>query len=188
MDTFYPKNKEEWRSWLEQNHETYDSIWLIIYKTKSPTPNLSWSEAVDEALCFGWIDSTKKSIDKDSYKQYYSKRKPKSTWSKINKDKVVVLTQKGLMATAGLRCIEIAKSNGCWTLLDDIEDLIIPKDLKAALIKSSKAFDFYKGLSKSSKKHILYWVAVAKRQETRQKRIIDVVESAKENRKPKALN
>jgi len=79
MDIFCPSNKEAWRIWLEKNHKTKDSVWLIFYKKKSPNPNLSWSEAVDEALCFGWIDSVKKTIDSESYKQYFSKRKAKST-------------------------------------------------------------------------------------------------------------
>ena len=101
MNTYCPKDKEDWRNWLKKNHVIKDSIWLIFYKQGSPNPNLNWSEAVDEALCFGWIDSTKKSIDNEKYRQYFCKRKPKSNWSKINKDKVKILIEQGLMKEAG---------------------------------------------------------------------------------------
>jgi len=97
MTSYCPKDKADWRNWLKENHLIKDSIWLIFNKKKSPNPNLTWSEAVDEALCFGWIDSTKKSIDDKKYMQYFCKRKPKSNWSKVNKDKVKTLMEQGLM-------------------------------------------------------------------------------------------
>src|SRR5690606_10495074 len=120
-----PKNKNEWRKWLELNHIKKDAVWLIFYKKTSPKYNLSWSESVDESLCFGWIDSTKKTIDTERYKQYFTKRKAKSNWSKINKEKVKNLIDKGLITEAGLKSIEIAKENGSWTILDAVENLEI---------------------------------------------------------------
>ena len=185
MDSFCPSNKEAWRKWLEINHKTKDSVWLIFYKKKSPNPNLTWSEAVDEAICFGWIDSVKKTIDKERYKQYFSKRKVKSNWSKINKDKVACLTEQNLIAEAGYESIKVAKSNGSWTLLDEVEALIVPKDLEQNLDAVKGARAYFEGLSKSAKKGLLHWIFVAKRTETRQKRMKAIVENAGEGLLPK---
>ena len=182
---YCPKNQKDWRAWLELNHKEEKPVWLIFYKKKSPSYNLSWSDSVDEALCFGWIDSTKRTIDSEKYKQYFSKRKAKSNWSKVNKDKVEILIAKGLMQEAGYKSIEIAKENGSWTILDAVEALIIPDDLKKELAKDKRAKDFFESLSKSAKKVLLYWVFSAKRKETRQKRILEIVEKASNNMKPK---
>lgn len=185
MDTFCPLNKEAWRDWLEVNHVTKDSIWLIFYKKKSPNPNLTWSEAVDEALCFGWIDSVKKTIDNERYKQYFSKRKAKSTWSKVNKDKVDFLMKQDLIVEAGYKCIDVAKSNGSWTILDAIDALVIPEDLEQAFKTRKGSKEYYESLSKSAKKGLLYWIISAKRTETRERRIEEVVENASKKLKPK---
>ncbi len=185
MDTYCPTNKEDWRNWLEKNHLIKDSIWLMFYKKASPNHNLSWSEAVDAALCFGWIDSTIKSLDNEKYIQYFSKRKPKSNWSKVNKDKVKILIEQGLMKEAGAKCIKIAKENGSWTFLDEVEALIVPDDLKEALMKNKDSIEYFENLSKSSKKILLYWVVSAKRKETRQKRILEIAENASQKQKPK---
>ena len=184
-DNFYPLNQQEWRDWLELNHISKDSIWLIFFKKSSKTPNLSWSEAVDTALCFGWIDSTKRSIDKEKYIQYFSKRKPKSNWSKVNKIKIEKLMEAGLIKEAGLKSIEIAKQNGSWTILDAVEELIIPQDLESELNKYAGSKDYFLSLTKSIKKGILYWVISAKRPATREKRIAEVVTNANEKMIPK---
>ena len=115
-----PINQEAWREWLSSNHDQEDADWLIYFKKNSPKHNLSWSDAVDEALCFGWIDSVIRKIDADSYKQYFTKRKPKSNWSKVNKDKVKNLIDQGLMQQAGYQSIQIAKENGSWNNLDAV--------------------------------------------------------------------
>ncbi len=183
-----PANKKEWRKWLQKNHIVKDSIWLIIHKKNAATPTISWSDAVDEALCFGWIDSVKKSIDAERYMQYYSKRKTATTWSKINKDKVMVLIEQGLMAEAGYKSIEIAKQNGSWTILDEVENLVVPDDLAIMLKSHSGAEDYFMRLSNSVRKHMLAWVALAKRPETREKRIIEIAEAAGQQQKPKAFS
>lgn len=185
MNSYCPKDKEDWRNWLEKNHLIKDSIWLIIHKKASPNPNLTWSEAVDEALCFGWIDSTKKSIDNEKYIQYFCKRKPRSNWSKVNKDKVKILIEQGLMKEAGRKSIEIAKENGSWTILDDVEALVIPEDLKEEFGKHKGSREYFDSLSKSAKKILLYWVISAKRKETRQKRVLEIAENASQKLKPK---
>ena len=170
-EEFCPKNQEDWRNWLSKNHSNKTAVWLIFYKKKSPNYNLSWSESVDEALCFGWIDSTKRAIDNNQYKQYFSKRKAKSNWSRINKDKVKNLIEKGLMREAGYKSIDIAKENGSWTILDNIEALVMPEELKAKLTDYKDAMEYFDSLSKSVKKGLLYWVVSAKRKET--KRLFD---------------
>ncbi len=185
IEEYCPTNQKEWREWLELNHQSKEAVWLIFYKKKSSKYNLSWSDAVDEALCFGWIDSTKKTIDQERYKQYFTKRKPKSIWSKINKDKVDNLTSTGLIKEAGLTAITIAKQNGSWSTIDDVEALIMPDDLKKEFDKRSGAFEYYESLSKSAKKILLGWIVLAKRPETKHKRIIEIAENASKQQKPK---
>jgi uncharacterized protein YdeI (YjbR/CyaY-like superfamily) len=185
IEDYCPKNKDGWRQWLALNHKRKDAVWLIFYKKKSPSYNLSWSESVDQALCFGWIDSTKRTIDSEKYKQYFSRRKAKSNWSKINKDKMKTLIDQGLMKGEGCKCIEIAKENGSWTILDEVEELVIPGDLLVVFANYEGSKEYFDSLSKSVRKILLYWVVSAKREETRQKRILDIVENASEKLKPK---
>lgn len=185
VEDYCPYDKKDWRKWLELNQNKKDAVWLIFYKKKSPYHNLDWSESVDEALCFGWIDSTKKTIDSEKYKQYFSKQKAKSNWSKINKAKVKTLINQGLMEEEGYKSIEIAKENGSWTILDGVEALIIPEDLKEEFSNYKGSIEYFGSLSKSVKKILLHWVVSAKRKETRRKRILEIVENADLNLKPK---
>jgi len=187
IETYSPQSQTDWRHWLEKNHQSKQSVWLVFYTKKSNIPSLSWSEAVDEALCFGWIDSTRKKINDISFMQFFSKRKPKSNWSKINKEKVQQLIGNKRMTKAGYESVEIAKQNGYWTILDEIEEVIIPNDLEIAFEKHNGAKDYFLGLSKSTRKIILSWIILVRKQETRQKRIEEVVESAALNLKPKHL-
>jgi uncharacterized protein YdeI (YjbR/CyaY-like superfamily) len=183
-ETYCPKSRADWRKWLEKNHESKSSVWLVYFKASTKIPSLSWSEAVEEALCFGWIDSTKKTIDHERYMQYFSKRKPSSTWSMINKEKVAQLTQNNLMAKAGLVSIETAKQNGTWSLMDDVEKLIVPEDLRAALVKNGSSMEFFQSQSKSIKKGLLHWVTVARKSETRKKRIEEIARLAAKGKRP----
>lgn len=185
IETFYPTNRQEWREWLLKNHNKKQFVWLIYYKKKTNIPTLTYSEAVDEALCFGWIDSKSKPIDNEKFMQFFSKRKPKSVWSKVNKEKIERLTSEGIMTKAGFDIIEIAKQNGSWTILDEAEALIIPRDLDDELEKRPKAKTYFISLSRSDKRNILQWLILAKRQETRLKRITEIVELADQNLKPK---
>ena len=185
VETISPKSRKEWREWLKENHDKMKSVWLIYYKKKSNVPSVIYSDAVDEALCFGWIDSKAKSLDNDKFMQFFSKRKEKSVWSKINKEKIERLTAEGLMMDAGFKIIETAKQNGSWTILDDAEALIIPDDLNNALRKRSIAIEYFLSLSRTDKRNILQWLVLAKRQETREKRITEIVELAYKKQKPK---
>jgi len=184
-EDFCPCDKKEWRKWLKLNHNKKKGVWLIFYKKKSPNFNLSWSESVDEALCFGWIDSTKRTLDSTKYKQYFSKRKAKSNWSKINKDKVKTLIDQGFMEEEGYKSIQIAKENGSWTILDEVEALVIPEDLKAEFANYKGSMEYFDSLCKSVKKILLYWIVSAKRKETRRNRILEIVENASKNLTPK---
>lgn len=185
LETISPTNRLEWRQWLEKHHKDKNAIWLIYFKKSSGNPTISYDDAVEEALCFGWIDSIAKKVDEKRHMQYFSKRKPKSVWSKINKAKIERLIDEGLMTPAGLACVEIAKANGSWTILDDVEALIIPADLESAFQASPKAYDFFKGLSKSNKQMMLGWLKLAKKPETRQRRIEELIEQGEQGKKPK---
>lgn len=185
LETFCPTSKQDWRQWLQENHNLKQSVWLIYFKKKSNTPSISWSEAVDEALCFGWIDSIAKPIDAEKFMQFFCKRKSNSVWSKINKEKVKRLIEEGLITQAGLDSIERAKQNGSWTILDDVEELKIPEDLEMEFETKSGSKDYFLSLSKSVRKAILQWITLAKRPETRQKRITEMAELAAQKKRPK---
>ncbi|MBD2182748.1 YdeI/OmpD-associated family protein [Planktothrix sp. FACHB-1355] len=185
LETFYATNGKEWRDWLEKNHRTSIGVWLIYYKVKSGQPSIKYTEAVKEALCFGWIDSKVKALDAERYMQIFTPRQPKSVWSKLNKQYVEELIDRGLMTEAGLSKIVAAKQDSSWNTLDAIEALIIPDDLQQALATNETANQYFEALSRSSKKNILFWIASAKRPETRSKRIEQTIISAAQNQKPK---
>lgn len=185
IETFYPTNRQEWREWLLENHNKKQSIWLVHYNKKSNMPSVSWSDAVDEALCFGWIDSTRKSLEIDKFIQFFTKRKPTSVWSKINKEKIGRLKQEGLLMPAGLESISIAQQNGTWNILDDVEELEISEDLEKEFNTREGSKEYFLSLSKSVRKSMLQWIKLAKRPETRQKRIVELVEHANRKIRPK---
>ncbi|MBD2496336.1 YdeI family protein [Nostoc sp. FACHB-280] len=184
LEFIYASDRNQWREWLAKNHLTSPGIWLIYYKVKSGQPSVRYSEAVQEALCFGWIDSKVKSLDANRYQQIFTPRKPKSVWSKLNKQYIEELIAAGLMTEFGLAKIADAKKDGSWTSLDAIEALIIPPDLQKALAANSWANLNFAAFSNSTKKNILFWIENAKRPETRLKRIEQTVTSAAQNRNP----
>jgi uncharacterized protein YdeI (YjbR/CyaY-like superfamily) len=185
IPVFHPASVSAWREWLEKNHLLQQSVWLVFYNKKASKKSITWSEAVDVALCFGWIDSKKIKIDDETSHQFFSRRKPKSTWSKINKDKVVKLIDQGLMTKAGSDAIETAKQNGSWTMLDEVEELLIPEDLEEAFSAKQGSKEYFLSLSKSVRKAMLQWLVLARQPETRQKRINDIAEQASQEMKPK---
>ncbi|MEX2281508.1 MAG: YdeI/OmpD-associated family protein [Gemmatimonadota bacterium] len=179
---YYPKTRKEWRRWLTKNHETSSGVWLVNYKKKSGKPRVPYADAVEEALCFGWIDSVMNPLDDDSFMQLFTPRKPKSNWSKLNKQRIEKLVEQGLMVPAGAVKIEAAKRDGTWTMLDAVEALNVPPDLARALARNKTALKNFEAFSPSRKKMLLYWVNEAKRPETRAKRIVEAAAAAKENR------
>ncbi|HEY6144176.1 MAG TPA: YdeI/OmpD-associated family protein [Flavobacterium sp.] len=179
----YFKNAKEWREWLHENHASSKGIYLIFYKVNSKFESMRWEEAVQVAICYGWIDSTVRKLDDDRRIQVFSPRKDKSVWSKINKSYIEKLLKENLIHESGIAKIEIAKQNGSWTSLDAVEDLIIPDDLKLAFEKNEIAFNNYKNFSPSYRKSYLYWLNQAKRQETRSNRITQIIEFCGLNKK-----
>lgn len=178
LERFYAPDRAAWRNWLLENHGKKDGVWLIYFKKESGRPRVSYEEAVEEALCFGWIDSKPNKIDDISYMQLFSPRKASSNWSKLNKDRVERLGAQGLMMPAGQKMVDLAKANGKWNILDGVEALEIPGDLQAALDANPGAKQYFEGFSRSSKRGILEWILNAKRPETREKRITETVERA----------
>jgi uncharacterized protein YdeI (YjbR/CyaY-like superfamily) len=182
----YFKNTTEWRNWLHENHNLSDGIFLIFYKVNSPFESMRWEEAVQVAICYGWIDSVVKKVDNERRKQLFTPRKHKSVWSKLNKTYIKKLIADNLMQESGLSKIEIAKQNGSWESLDDVENLIVPNDLQLAFEQNKTAFDNYTNLSPSYRKNYLYWLNQAKRQETRNIRIEAIIALCEQNIKARS--
>ncbi len=185
IGTFCPANRQAWREWLKKHHRSQQNVWLVYYKKPAAgVPTITYAEGVDEALCFGWIDSTRRPVDEEKFMQLFCKRKPGSVWSKINKGKVQRLIEEGRMAKAGYECIETAKQNGSWSILDEVEELVVPKDLEKAFKAHRGAKKYFLGLSKSARKQLLQWLVTAKRPETRQRRIEELASLAAQQQKP----
>jgi uncharacterized protein YdeI (YjbR/CyaY-like superfamily) len=178
---FHPKSRKDWRKWLEKNHTKEKSVWLVIYNKGSSTPNLTQAEAVEEALCFGWIDSLAKKRDDESRIQTFTPRKPKSNWSNINRDRADKMIKQGLMTPAGQAMIDLAKKSGTWTALVDVQNAVIPPDLQKLLSKNKTALKNFEAFPPSSKRIILEWILKAKKPETRQQRITQTVQLAGKN-------
>ena len=171
-------DRAAWRQWLAERHEQRDAIWLVFHKKASDGMSPSYEEAVEEALCFGWIDSTVNRLDEQRNLQLFAPRRARSTWSASNKERVARLEHAGLLAPAGIAAIDRAKDNGSWSALDAVERLDEPRDLAAALDAEARARRNWNGFSASSRKGILWWVVSAKRPETRARRIEQTVRMA----------
>ena len=181
VSTYHAPSRADWRVWLEQHHRQEKSVWLIIYRKESATPSVYYDEAVDEALCFGWVDSKPNKRDEESYFQFFSRRNPKSNWSRVNKQKVAALIEAGRMAEPGYEMVRLAQESGTWTALDEVENGVVPEDLQAALDQYEHAAQHFAKFPRSVKRGILEWIFNAKRNETRQKRIDETARLAKQN-------
>ncbi|KAA9327018.1 hypothetical protein F0P96_17375 [Hymenobacter busanensis] len=174
-DSFHAHSRAEWREWLAQHHGTAPGIWLIYDKKASGRVRVSYAEAVEEALCFGWIDSLPRKLDAERAMLLFTPRKPRSVWSKLNKQRVAQLVQAGLMTPAGQAKIDVARQNGSWDTLNDSDNLVVPDDLAAALAAIAGARQRFEALAPSAKKNALYYIGSAKRPETRARRIAETV-------------
>ncbi|RIA10153.1 uncharacterized protein YdeI (YjbR/CyaY-like superfamily) [Flavobacteriaceae bacterium MAR_2010_72] len=183
FEELYFKTDNEWRDWLHQNHATSKGVYLIFYKVDHENDSMRWEEAVRVALCYGWIDSTVKSLGDGKRRQYFTPRNDKSVWSALNKKHIKELMQQGLMHKSGLEKIESAKQNGSWSALDDVENEVIPEDLQAEFNKNPIAFKNYQNFAPSYRKSYLYWLNQAKRQATREKRIDNIIKLCLNNLK-----
>jgi uncharacterized protein YdeI (YjbR/CyaY-like superfamily) len=168
----------QWRTWLRKNHATSAGVFLVSWKAHTGKPRITYDEAVTEALAWGWVDSVAKTVDEDRSMLRYSPRKPTSGWSRPNKVRVERLLAEGRMQPAGQAAIDVAKANGRWDLLDDVENLVVPPDLAAAFDAHPGSAATWAAFPRSVRRGILEWVVQAKRPETRAKRVQETAEKA----------
>ena len=178
---YYPRNRKAWRGWLQKNHAVKQNVWLIIYKKGAGKPSPGYDVIVEEALCFGWIDSKPNKRDDESYFLFIAPRKPKSPWSALNKKRVEKLLLENKIEAAGLEKIQAAKKDGSWIFLDKTEALQIPVPLKKAFSRSKAGLKNFEQFPPGIKKQIYQWVESAKTDATRQKRITETVKLAEIN-------
>jgi uncharacterized protein YdeI (YjbR/CyaY-like superfamily) len=172
-----------WRRWLSNNHPQNSGVWLVLWKQASGRVQLNYAQAVEEALCFGWIDSRPNKLDELRSLLWFAPRKSGTGWSRLNKTRVDALLADGRMTAAGLAKIEAAKADGSWAALDAIEDLVVPADLQAALQSNAPAAKHFDAFPKSVKRGLLEWVGSAKTLSTRSKRIQTTAEMAALNQR-----
>jgi len=184
MQQKYFKSASEWRSWLEENHNLETGIWLIFYKKETKQLSMDYEDAVNIALCYGWIDSIIKKIDAERYVRKFNPRRDKSNWSESNKKRVAQLMESGQMREPGLKKIEVAKKNGNWWKQDRPEvDITLSTEFEQALNNSPEAQDFFNSLTSSHKKQYILWVNMAKRCATREKRINEAINLLRNKKK-----
>ena len=174
-EELYFQRDTDWYDWLLKHHDLSEGVYLIMYKIETKIPSMRWEDAVKVALCFGWIDSTVKSLGQGKRRQYFCPRKPKSVWRALNKSYIKGLIDQNLMHESGLKSISIAKENGSWSALDDVEKGVIPADLEIAFDKNERAYNNYLNFAPSYRKSYLYWLNQAKRQSTRERRIEAII-------------
>lgn len=177
----HPRSRAAWRAWLEAHHTQKDGVWLISYKKSTGKQAFDYAASVEEALCFGWVDSKGNTLDDERTMLWFAPRQPGSGWSRPNKLRVEALRAAGQMTPAGLAKIEAAKRDGSWTALDAVENLEIPPDLARALAANPLAQQYFDAFPRSAKRGILEWIATAKRPETRAKRVAETATLAAKN-------
>lgn len=175
---YHAETRAQWRSWLAANHGSAPGVWLCSWKAASGKPACPYPEVVEEAICFGWIDSTVNSLDGERGLQLITPRQAKSTWTRLNRQRVADMEAQGLMTDPGRRAVERARESGWWTIYDPVEDLVEPDDLAAALDADRSARASWDGFPPSARKAMLWWVISAARAETRERRIATIVEKA----------
>lgn len=179
----HPDSAAAWRAWLEANHATSPGCWLVSWKPATGRPTLDYEAAIQEALCFGWVDSQVRSLDDERGALLYTPRKPGSAWASTNKRRVELLEADGRMTDAGRAVIEAAKADGSWTILDDVEAGVLPQDLAAALAGTGGAQATWDAYPPGVRRGMHAWVISAKRPETRAKRIAEIVDAAADGRR-----
>ena len=178
-----PFDRAGWRAWLIEHHASSDGVFLVTWRPGSGRSSVPYDDAVEEALCVGWVDSWGKAIDSDRSIQWFSPRRARSAWARSNKDRVERLMAAGLMLPAGLAAIEDAKRTGMWSILDDVEAGLVPDDLAAALDATPEARMHWDAFSRSARRAMLEWVVQARRPETRSKRIAAIAAGAAHKQK-----
>lgn len=174
----HPETVEQWRSWLAEQHDRGSGAWVVQWRRRTGRPALGYEEQVVEALAWGWIDSTAGTVDADRSQMWFAPRRPGSGWSRPNKRRVERLLSEGRMQPAGQRAIDVALANGSWTLLDDVEDLVLPDDLVAALEARAGAREHWDAFAPSARKQMLTRLVTAKKAETRDRWVERIAEAA----------
>ncbi len=180
-NAIHPKTRAAWRAWLEQHHTRSNGVWLVSYKKATGKARFDYDEAVEEALCFGWIDSKPNKLDDERAMLWFAPRKAGTGWSRLNKARAEKMIAAGQMTPAGLAKIEAARQDGSWGALDAIEELAIPPDLDRALNANPIAAQYFQAFPRSVKRAILEWITNAKKPETRVKRIEETARLAAQN-------
>jgi uncharacterized protein YdeI (YjbR/CyaY-like superfamily) len=177
----HPLTRADWRAWLADNHQRGEGVWFVRYKKSSAKPSFDVNEAIEESICFGWIDSLPRKLDEERTMLYFAPRKKGSNWSGLNKARAEKMIAAGLMTPAGMEKIADAKADGSWIALDAVEALVIPPDLAEAFKRYPSARENFEAFPRSVKRGILEWILNAKRPETRQKRVDKTARLAAEN-------
>ena len=183
-ERFQPADRAAWRAWLAANHATATGVWAVTYRRTAGKPVVAYEDLIEEALCFGWIDSRPGKLDEERTMLRFTPRKRGSVWSRPNKERVQRLIADGSMTSAGMRAIEAARADGSWDALNDVDDLLVPPELAVALAAVPAALKGFEAMSPSAKKPILFWVTSAKREETRARRIEEIVRYVAVGRSP----
>jgi uncharacterized protein YdeI (YjbR/CyaY-like superfamily) len=178
MPIFHAETRAQWRAWLAANHDTARGVWLCSWRARTGRPACPYPEAVEEAICVGWIDATVNTLDDDRSLQLMTPRKAKSSWTRLNRRRVEEMEAAGLMTDAGRRAVAVAQANGWWTIYDPVEDLVEPPGLAAALDASGAARSSWDAFPPSARKAMLWWVVSAAKDDTRQRRIDAIVAKA----------
>jgi len=179
-----PSSRKAWRNWLQKHHVGLSEVWLVFYKRHTGKPTLSYNDAVEEAICFGWIDGIRKSVDEERYTHRFTPRKANSSWSASNRKRVARMSAAGLMTPAGERAVDLAKQAGTWDkpVRPDI-DTSMPPELRRLLEQDRKAADFFDSLAPSYQRQYLAWIATARRADTRQRRADEALQLLRAGRK-----
>jgi uncharacterized protein YdeI (YjbR/CyaY-like superfamily) len=180
---YHPADRAAWRAWLAVNHDTARGVWVASWRKASGRDPVSYEDLVEEAICFGWIDSTVNILDGDRALQLMTHRKPKSGWTRLNRRRAAAQEARGRMTDAGRRAVEVAKANGWWTIYDPVEDMVEPDDLADALNASPAARNGWDAFPPSARRQMLWWVATAAKPETRASRITTIVSEAERGRR-----
>ena len=175
---------EGWRKWIAENHAKSNGVWLRFFKKDSGEKTVTYSEALEEALCYGWIDGQVNKFDDQSYIQRFTPRRPKSIWSKRNTEKAERLIREGRMKKAGMEQVELAKADGRWQqAYDSSTNMKLPEDFLHELSKNKKAKTFFDGLNKANQYAIAWRLQTAKKPETREKRLKEIIVMMSEGKK-----
>ncbi|MGB3616483.1 MAG: YdeI/OmpD-associated family protein [Catalinimonas sp.] len=180
-DAVHPLTRAAWRAWLAEHHARDGGVWLIRYKKEVDRPMVDYDAAVEEALCFGWVDSLPRTLDEERTMLYFAPRKPGSNWSRLNKDRIARLEVAGRLHPAGRAKVTEARRDGSWTALDDVERGVVPDDLATALAAHEGAAAHWEAFPPSVRRGILEWIQNAKRATTRAKRVEETARLAQRN-------